>query len=70
MIKEARREAGLTQEEVAKALGRPLSYVSKCERGDRRIDVAELGEFARLYDKPIEYFYSLTRRRKPLKARR
>lgn len=70
MVKEARREAGMTQVEVARALGRPDSYVSKCERGDRRIDVEELAEFARVYDKPIDYFYGLTKRRKSPKPPR
>lgn len=40
----ARTEAGLTQEEVAAALGRPQSFVSKYERGERRLDLVELVE--------------------------
>jgi transcriptional regulator with XRE-family HTH domain len=39
---QARREAGLTQTEVARALRRPQSFVSKCESGERRVDVIEL----------------------------
>lgn len=69
MVREARHEAGMTQEEVAKALGRPLSFVSKCELGERRIDAADLMDFAKLYDKPIEYFYQLPRRRGSTKRR-
>lgn len=38
----ARQRAGLSQEELAAALGRPQSFVSKCERGERRLDVIEL----------------------------
>ena len=34
--------------EVAKKLCRPQSYVSKCESGERRVDVVELVEFVRL----------------------
>jgi DNA-binding XRE family transcriptional regulator len=56
-VREAREEAGLTQQKVAEALGRPLSFVSKCERGDRRIDPVDLGKFADLYGKPLDYFY-------------
>lgn len=52
----ARKEAELTQVQVAAALGRPLSYVSKCELGERRVDFLELVEFARLYGKPLEFF--------------
>lgn len=52
----ARREAGLTQAEVAERLGKPQSFVAKCEAGDRRIDVIELLWFARLYGKPLDWF--------------
>lgn len=40
----ARDDAGLTQAEVAKKLRRPQSYVSKYERGERRLDVVEFVE--------------------------
>jgi transcriptional regulator with XRE-family HTH domain len=56
-VREARRDAGMTQVEVAKALGRPLSFVSKCELGERRIDPIDLEKFAELYDKPFQYFF-------------
>ena len=38
---EARKKKGLTQVEVAAALGTPQSYVSKYESGERRLDVVE-----------------------------
>lgn len=41
LMKRARTDSGLTQVEVAKRLGRPQSFVSKYESGERRIDVAE-----------------------------
>ncbi len=37
----ARRRAGLTQQQVAKRLRKPQSFVSKYENGERRLDVAE-----------------------------
>ena len=55
-LRAARREASLTQAEVAKRLGRAQSYVAKCESGERRVDVVELAEFARMYRKPLGYF--------------
>jgi transcriptional regulator with XRE-family HTH domain len=41
-----RATAGLTQEEVARRLRRPQSFVSKYETGERRLDVVELIEVA------------------------
>ncbi len=48
-LRRAREQAGLTQLDVAERLGTYASYVSKCESGERRIDVVELAEFCRLY---------------------
>lgn len=48
LLKEERRKAGLTQAMLAKKLRRPQSYVSKYERGDRRLDVIEFIEVARV----------------------
>jgi len=37
----ARKSSGLSQQAVASKLGRPQSFVSKYESGERRIDVVE-----------------------------
>jgi transcriptional regulator with XRE-family HTH domain len=42
LFRKAREKAMLTQVEVAKKIGQSQSFVSKCERGERRIDVIEL----------------------------
>lgn len=55
-LRAAREAAGLTQVEVARRLGRPQSYVSKSESGERRLDVVELAEFAALYRRGLDYF--------------
>lgn len=55
-LKKARLDAGLGQIEVAKRLGRTQSYVSKIESGQRRFDVLQLKEFAKLYKKNVNYF--------------
>lgn len=55
-LKLARVQAGLTQTEAAHKLNKPQTYVSKCELGERRVDIVELAEFARVYHKSIEYF--------------
>lgn len=43
---EARKAAGLSQEALGKMLGRPQSFVSKYEAGERRLDVVEFLEVA------------------------
>ena len=51
-------EAELTQVEVAHKLRRPQSFVSKIESGERRVDVVELTELARVYRKSLDFFVS------------
>jgi transcriptional regulator with XRE-family HTH domain len=46
LLVEKRREAGLTQAQVAKKLKRYQSYVATVESGQRRIDVVEFLDFA------------------------
>ncbi len=52
----ARQEAGFTQVEVANKIKKPQSFVSKIERGERRLDVVELEVFAKLYKKSLDFF--------------
>jgi len=53
---QAREERGLKQADVAKLLGRTQSYVSKIEAGQRRIDIIQLKEFAKIYKKNLNFF--------------
>lgn len=41
LLVEARKDAKLTQEQVAERLRRPQSFVSKYEKGERKLDVIE-----------------------------
>ena len=41
-LQKARVDAGLSQDELAKKMGWDQTYVSKIERGVRRVDVVEL----------------------------
>jgi len=47
LLIEARKGADLTQAELSRRLKRPQSFVSKYERGERRLDVVEFGEVAK-----------------------
>lgn len=46
---EAREAVGLSQREVSALMERGNSFVSKCETGDRTIDLMEFIDFAELY---------------------
>ena len=65
LLREARQDAGLLQQDVAEALDRPQSFVSKYESGERRLDILELrdvcqalglslGEFVKQLEKQLE----------------
>jgi len=55
-LKHSRIEAGYTQKEVSEILVKSQSYISKIEKGQLRIDVIQLQEFANLYKKSLDYF--------------
>lgn len=46
-LAEARRNAGVTQAELAVRLGRRQQFVSKYESGERRLDVVEFADICR-----------------------
>ena len=41
-LRAVRERAGLTQEDLADRLNETQSFVSKCERGERRLDLIEV----------------------------
>jgi ribosome-binding protein aMBF1 (putative translation factor) len=55
-IRQARKEAGLSQSELARKLKKPQSFISKCESGERKLDPIELKKIAKILDKKIDYF--------------
>lgn len=56
VLRESRIRAGITQAELADRIGETQTFVSKCERGERRIDVIELGVFCRAMGMSIQQF--------------
>ncbi len=60
LLVEVRKENNLTQQVVAKRLGKPQSYVSKYESGERRLDVIEFITVSRAIEvDPAELFKQL-----------
>ena len=55
-LRKAREDAGMTQVQLAKALGRSQTWVSKCELGERRVDFVELEDLARALGKDLGWF--------------
>jgi len=58
----ARRRANVTQQELAARFGKPQSFVSEFERGQRRVDVVELLVISRaLGVDPLDLFAEIAR---------
>ncbi|MFD6095436.1 helix-turn-helix domain-containing protein [Nocardiopsis flavescens] len=55
-IADAREDAGLTQEDVSRAVGLDRSAVSRLEKGDRKLSVPELVAVANVLGRPLAYF--------------
>lgn len=55
-LRSARRDAGLTQKEVAKRLGVDQSTISALESGQRRISFALLTTLSKIYKTPFLVF--------------
>ncbi|MCK7227585.1 helix-turn-helix domain-containing protein [Enterobacter asburiae] len=49
-LKKARKARGITQAQLAEALGKPQSFIAKVESGERRLDVVEFVHLARLLE--------------------
>ena len=53
-----KRGGRVTQDELANLLGSTQSFVSKCERGERRLDVVELKSWCQALHFSIQVFVS------------
>lgn len=61
LLIEARESAGMTQVQVAALLRKPQSFVSKYERGERRIDFTEFIEIAAALEIDVNAFINAYR---------
>ena len=59
LLKDLRKKAGLTQVELSNALGKPQSYVSKYETGERRLDYVEISDVCKVLGITMERFNKL-----------
>ncbi|MBD2136526.1 helix-turn-helix transcriptional regulator [Anabaena sp. FACHB-1237] len=60
MLIEARKAANLTQAELSAKLERPQSYVSKYERGERRLDLIEFLQLSQVMEiDPLSFIENL-----------
>ncbi len=55
-LKDARKRSKMSQVELAGRLGQTQSWVSKVERGERRVDIVEVREFCRAIGVPFGEF--------------
>ena len=67
----ARKQAGLTQHELARRLKRPQSFVAKYEGGERRMDVVEFVAIVRAIGAdPVKLLRDFVTGKVPAKPRR
>jgi ribosome-binding protein aMBF1 (putative translation factor) len=59
VLRESRERAGLTQVQLARKIRETQTFVSKCERGERRIDVIEPRTFCRAFGLSLKKFVSV-----------
>ena len=62
VLREGREHAGLTQVQLARRIGETQTFVSKCERGERRVDVIELRSFCRAFGLTLKQFVTALER--------
>jgi len=58
LLREVRRELGVTQIELGQRLENTQTFVSKVERGERRLDVVEFVEFCEAIGAPPQEVFA------------
>ena len=57
-LKDAREYLGLSQDDVATAIGISRPAVTNIESGNRKVEAVELAQLAKLYGRPVNYLLS------------
>lgn len=57
LLKKARKHSKFSQEDVGKHIGISQDIISRFETGKQPVSPYKLLEFAKLYNKPITFFY-------------
>ena len=57
-IRDKRNERGMSQTEVANALGVTFQQVQKYERGTNRVGASRLFDLSRILSVPVQYFFA------------
>lgn len=65
LLRETRNAAGKSQVEMAAELGVAQSFVSKCERGERRVDLIDLLRMLRVMGAAPDLFLTQLQERFP-----
>lgn len=56
LLRGARKRNNITQIELAARLGETQTFISKCERGERRVDIVELRKWCDAMGVPLADF--------------
>ncbi|MEO0713445.1 MAG: helix-turn-helix transcriptional regulator [Pseudomonadota bacterium] len=58
-VREARREAGMTQDDLAREIGLTFQQVQKYEKAVNRISAGLIYEISLVLNKPLTYFFDV-----------
>ncbi|HFD31419.1 MAG TPA: XRE family transcriptional regulator [Gammaproteobacteria bacterium] len=56
LLRQQRDEAGFRQVDLAKKLGKPQSYISKYESGEKNLDILEVKEICAVFEITLSDF--------------
>lgn len=70
LLRKVREEAGLSQTALSEKLGKPQTFVSKSELGERRIDFLEVVDFCAACGVGVEQLAARLEKIEPVKQRR